>query len=188
MGQAIRAGDPRINWIDILWLGFLAQDDLPPVKLPPQRSPWEVVAPRKETASLRLSVEAEIDQFQLEEEEGAPERFVELSDSAAKIDRLSVAHSPRLMVARVDTRSEEEEMALNLRRGLKDLVAGRKGSSSKDAPKVQLPSNPALPPSPFPLRPALQPKFVEEEEEEEEDRGRGDCPTKGAEITKNKQR
>ena len=60
---------------------------------------------------------------------------MELSDSEANFDRFSVAHSPRLVVARINTSStEEEEMALNLRRGLKDLVAGRKGSSSKDSP------------------------------------------------------
>ena len=42
-------------------------------------------------------------------------------------------------------------MALNPRRGLKDLVAGRKGSSSKDAPQTQLPPNPPLPPLSSPL-------------------------------------
>ena len=49
-------------------------------------------------------------------------------------------------------------MALNLRRGLKDLVAKRKGSSSKDAPQTLLPPNPPLPPLPFPLDPNLQKK------------------------------
>ena len=40
-------------------------------------------------------------------------------------------------------------MALNLRRGLKDLVTGRNnGSSSKEAPKTQLPPIPPLPPLP----------------------------------------
>ena len=77
---------------------------------------------------------------------------MELSDSEAEFDRLSAAHSPRHVVAWVDTSSEEEEeMALNPRRGLKDLVAGRKGSSSKDAPKTQLPPNPPFPPFPSPL-------------------------------------
>ena len=42
-------------------------------------------------------------------------------------------------------------MALNPRSGLKDLVAGRKGSSSKDAPQTQLPPNPPLPPLSSPL-------------------------------------
>ena len=60
-GQAIRAGDPRIHWIDISWPGFLAQRDLPPVELPPPHSPREVAAPREETASSHFSLEAEID-------------------------------------------------------------------------------------------------------------------------------
>ena len=34
IGHAIRAGDPRINRIDVSRLDFLAQDDLPPVRLP----------------------------------------------------------------------------------------------------------------------------------------------------------
>ena len=34
IGHAIRIGDPRINRIDVSRPYFLAQDDLPPVKLP----------------------------------------------------------------------------------------------------------------------------------------------------------
>ena len=34
IGHAIKAGDPRINRIDVSRLDFLAQDDLPPVRLP----------------------------------------------------------------------------------------------------------------------------------------------------------
>ena len=49
-------------------------------------------------------------------------------------------------------------MALNLRRGLKDLVARRKGSLSKDAPQTLLPPNPPLPLLPYPLDPKLQKK------------------------------
>ena len=61
--QAIRAGDPRINRIDISRPSFLAQDDLPPVELPSQHSPWEIASPREETASSCLSLKAEIDKF-----------------------------------------------------------------------------------------------------------------------------
>ena len=39
VGQAIRVGDPRIHRIDVSRPSFLAQRDLPPVELPPQRSP-----------------------------------------------------------------------------------------------------------------------------------------------------
>ena len=34
---------------------------------------------------------------------------IELSDSETKFDRFSVAHSSRLIIARVDTSSKEEE-------------------------------------------------------------------------------
>ena len=99
VGQVIRAGDPRIHRIDVSRPGFLAREGLPPVELPLQRSSREVTIPREETTSSRLSLEAEIGQFQLEEEEGAPKRLVELSYSEAEFDRLSVVHSPRLVVA-----------------------------------------------------------------------------------------
>ena len=39
-----------------------------PVELPPQLAFLKVAAPREETTSSRLSLEEEIDQFQLEEE------------------------------------------------------------------------------------------------------------------------
>ena len=66
-------------------------------------------------------------------------------------------------------------MALNLRRGLKDLIAGRnKGSSSKEVPKSQVVDNlPLSPPHPItslgliPL-PNLKKKRKEQELEEGE--------------------
>ena len=134
----------------------MAREDLPLVELPLQCFPQEVAILREETTSLRLSLEAKINQFHLEEEGEAQDRHVELSDSEADFDRFSTAHFLRLMVAQIDTSSEEEEeMALNPRRGLKDLVAERKGSLSKDAPQTQLPPNPPLPvlPSPLDLHP-----------------------------------
>ena len=124
----------------------MAREDLPPVELPFQRSPQEVAIPREETSSSRLFLEAEINQFHLEEEGEAQDRPVELSNSEADFDRSFATHPLRLVVDQVDTSSEEEEeMALNPRRGLKYLVARRKGSSSKDAPQTQLPSNPPYP-------------------------------------------
>ena len=58
-------------------------------------------------------------------------------DSEGKLDKASAAYSPKLIVARIDPSSkEDEEMDLNPKRGLKDLIAGRnKGSSSKEVPK-----------------------------------------------------
>ena len=68
VGQAIRAGDPRLARIDVFKPVFLAWRDLLPVKLPIQCMPQEVAVLREETASIQLSFEAEIDQFHLEDE------------------------------------------------------------------------------------------------------------------------
>ena len=172
-GQAIRAGDPRIHWIDILRPGFLAWEDLPPVELPLQRPPRKVVILREETASSCLSLEAEIDKFHFEEEE-VQDRTMEISDSEADLNRSSTTHLFEFVVTRVDTNSEEEEeMTLNPKRGLRDLVVGRKGSSSKDAPQTQLPPNPPLPPLPSILglhsNPNLQKKKRKGKEIKEEE-------------------
>ena len=56
----------------------------------------------------RLSLEAEIDQFHLEDEEGVLERPVEVLDSETESNRLSTTHTQKLIVARFDTSSEEE--------------------------------------------------------------------------------
>ena len=132
---------------------FLARKDLPPIELPFHHSPREVATPREETTSSRLSLEAEIDQFHLEEEGEVQERPMELLDFEGKLDKSSAAHFPTLIIARVDGSSEEEEdMALNPRKGLKDILIERnKGSSSKEALKTLLPPNLPPPPLPSPL-------------------------------------
>ena len=104
---------------------------------------------REESSFSCRSLDAEIDQFHFEEVEGAPEKLVELSDSEHEFDRFSIAHSPRLIVARVDISSEvkEEGMDLKPRTGLKGLLANRnKGLTSKEVPKTQVPPNLPLPP------------------------------------------
>ena len=149
VGHAIRAGDPRINQIDVSRLGFLAREDLPLVELPIQRSPRVVVAQREETATSRLSLEVEIDQFYLEEDKEERENpIIQLPDFEDKLDRQSAAQSPKLIIARVDRSSkEEEEMDINSRKGLKGLIAARnKWGSSKDVPKSQVPANLQPPP------------------------------------------
>ena len=81
-----------------------------------------------------------------------PKRPVELSDSEADLDRFSTTHSLRLIVARVDNSSEDEEggMDLKQRTSLKGLLANRnKGSTSKEVPKTQVPLS--LPPPPLPM-------------------------------------
>ena len=80
VGQALRAGNPKLARIDVSKLGFLAQRKLPTVVLPVQHIPQEVAIPREESVSTCLSLEAEIDQFHLDEEEGAPNKPVELSN------------------------------------------------------------------------------------------------------------
>ena len=95
---------------------------------------------------MQLSFEAEIDQFHLEDEEGVAERPVELLDSETELDRLSVAHLLDLTATIVGTNSEEKEEEEE-EEGM-DLMASRnKGSTSKEVPKAQVPTNlPPLPP------------------------------------------
>ena len=63
VGNAIRASDPRLAWIDVSVLGFLAREGTVQVELPSHCFPHEEVVSREETASSRLSLEAEINQF-----------------------------------------------------------------------------------------------------------------------------
>ena len=76
---------------------------------------------------------------------------MELLDSKTESDKFSTAHPPKLIVARVDTSSEEEEEGMDPKQitALKGLLANRnKGSTSKEAPKTQV--HPSLPPPPSP--------------------------------------
>jgi len=130
--------------------GFLARRDLPPVELPLQRSPRKVVASREETSFSRLSLEAKIDRFHFEEGgEKQVEPIIHLLDSEEELDRHSTAHSPKLIIAHVDSDSiEKEEMLLdNKKTGLCDLLknrgAGLQGASGSKPP-------PVLPPPPLP--------------------------------------
>ena len=58
IGHAIRAGDPRINRVDVSKPKFLAQDDLPPVRLPIQQIPPQLIVPLQQVP-FEASVEAE---------------------------------------------------------------------------------------------------------------------------------
>ena len=68
VGHAIRASDPRLAQIDVSVPRFQAREDIVQVELPFHRAPLEATIPREETASTRLSLEVEIDQFLLEED------------------------------------------------------------------------------------------------------------------------
>ena len=107
------------------------------VELPYCRSPHEATILKEETASSRLSFEAEIDQFHLKEEGEEP--MIQVSDLEGELNRSSVVRSPKLIVAQVDNNlEEEEEMALNKRKGLKEILAERnKRSASYDTPGSQ---------------------------------------------------
>ena len=97
---------------------------------------------------LHLSLEEKIDRFQFIEER-TPERFVEISDSKAESDRLSIAHQPGQTVTFIETSFEEvEAMDLKKRPSLRGLMANRgKGATSPEAPKAQTPANLPSPPS-----------------------------------------
>ena len=68
VGQAIRAGSPRLARIDVSIPGFLARRDLPPVQLPTQRVLPKVVAPGEGADSSHSFLEDQIDQFRFAEE------------------------------------------------------------------------------------------------------------------------
>jgi len=98
---------------------------------------------------------------------------VEVPDSEDKLDRVFGVHPSGLVITRPDKSSEdeEEEMALNQRKGLRDLMVGRnKGSSSKEVPKSQPTDNL---PSPSPPPTTAVGLLHSEHEEEEEGLGIG---------------
>ena len=161
IGHAIRAGDPRINCIDVSKSDFLARESLPPVRLsipqlpppliiPLQQVPLEApVVAEEEIASSRLSLEEEIDQFRFAEDVGPSEKLVDISDSKTESVNLSSVHPKQLIITRIDSESEEEKEVMDQKKrpGLKGLIASKnKGGSSKEAPKTQLPAIP--PPHP----------------------------------------
>ena len=94
-----------------------------------------------------------IDQFHLEEErkeQGEP--MIQVLDLEDKLERSSGVRTSGIIVARIDNSSEEEkeEMSLNRKRDLRELLANKaKGSVTKDASGSQPPL--PLPPPPLPL-------------------------------------
>ena len=104
IGHAIRAGDPRIQRIDVSKPDFLAQEDLPPIRLPIQQIPHSLIIPlqqvpleapivaEEEIASSRLSLEEEIDQFHFVEDVGPSEKPVDILDFETESVNLSSIH------------------------------------------------------------------------------------------------
>ena len=161
IGHAIRAGDPRINRIDVSKPDFLARKDLPPVRLhvqqipppliiPLQQVPLEApVAAKEEIASSRLSLEEEIDQFRFVEGVGLSEKPVDILEFETESVNISSMHPRQLIITQVDLESEEEEEQMDPKKrpGLKGLLASRnKEGSSKEVSKTQPPIIPPPPP------------------------------------------
>ena len=132
-------------------LGFVAQEDIMLVELLAHLFPREKVILREQTASLRLSLKAEINQFHLEEEgEEQGEPVIQVLNSKDKPDRFSGVRTSNLVITCIDNSSEEEEekMALKKKKGLCEILADRaKGPMPKNTPGSQ--PLPALPPSSF---------------------------------------
>ena len=146
VGNVIRMGDPRLAQIDISRPNFLARDNLPPVALPlPQILPKVAAAPEKEIASLRLSLEEEIDKFHFDEEENSGVPLVTISDAEGEADRHSGVHTPLLVTARPDSSFKEEEDSMTLNKGnksLRELMASwGKVLTSQEVAKSQIPTN-----------------------------------------------
>ena len=158
VGHTIRAGDPRIHHIDVSKPDFLASEDLPPVRLPVQQIPPQLVIPLQQVlleapvaaeekiASSRLSLEEGIDQFRFVEDVGPSEKPVDILDFETESINISSVHPRQLIIMQIDSGSKEQ-MDQKKRPGLRELLASRnKGGSSKEAPKTQPPEIPAPPP------------------------------------------
>ena len=151
IGHAIRAGDPRINRIDVSKPDFLAWDDLPPVRLPIQQIPPPLIIPlqqvpleapvaaEEEIASFWLSLEEEIDQFRFVEDVWPSKKPIDILDSETESINLSSVHPKQLIITWIDSESEEEEEEMDQKKrpSLKGLLASRnKWGSSKEVPTV----------------------------------------------------
>ena len=77
-----------------------------PVGIPLVPTLPEAVAPREETASSRLSLEEEIDQFYLEEEkEDRGVQVIPISNAEDEFDRLSSVPTSVIVLAHLDSSS-----------------------------------------------------------------------------------
>ena len=161
IGHTIRAGDPRINCINVSKPNFLAREVLPPVRLPVKQIPPPLIIPlqqvplealvaaEEEIASSRLSLEEEIDQFRFVEDMRPSEKPVDISDSETESVNRSSIHPKQLIITQVDSEFEVEEEQIDQKKrpSLKGLLASRnKGGNSKVAPKTQPLAIPAPPP------------------------------------------
>ena len=173
VGQAIRAGSSRLARIGVSKPRFLARRDLPsitlpvPQNLPPVALPFPQIVPEvaaiseEGIASSRLTLEEEIDKFHFEEETNLRTPLINISDAEGESDRNSSVHTPILVITRPNSSYEEKEDSMALNKGnksLRELMAFRgKESTSKGAPKSQVPSNLPPPPPQIPIDLGLKP-------------------------------
>ena len=128
----------------------MAQDYLPPVRLPVQQIPPQFVVPlqqvpleasveaEEEIASSRLSLEEELDQFRFVKDVGPSEKPVDISDSETDSVDISSVHPRQLVITQIDSESGEEEDQMDQKKSpsLRGLLAKNRGGSSKEAPKT----------------------------------------------------
>ena len=87
--------------------GFLAQRNLQPVVLPPQRILLEAAtASKEEIATSCSSFEEEINKFHFEEDETQGAQIVHISNAEEETDRHSNVHAPILVITHLDSTSE----------------------------------------------------------------------------------
>ena len=158
IGNAIRANDYRLAYIDVSRPHFLAPHNLPPVDHPiPQgiplaAQPFQQVplgqAVAEEGTASSSSLEEEIDKFQFEEEETQVEAIV-ISEAKEEIDEYSCVQTPAPIITYVEDFSdnEEEEMTPKSTPSLRELMKGRnKVPSPQETNKSKHPVNPPPPP------------------------------------------
>ena len=158
IGNAIRANDYRLAYIDVSRPHFLAPHNLPPVDHPiPQgiplaAQPFQQVplgqAVAEEGTASSSSREEEIDKFQFEEEETQVEAIV-ISEAEEETDEYSCIQTSTPIVTYVEDSlaNEAEEMTPKPTPSLRELMKGRnKVPSPQETNKSKHPVNPPPPP------------------------------------------
>ena len=151
-GNAITAGDRRINRIDVARKTFLAPFDLVPVPhpnpqgipvlvQPVQRAPFEPAAEER-IASSTPSLDAQIDRFKFEEDTSEE---VQILSSEEAPDRQSAA--PVLNLALPEDSAEEDMLPLGQLMKNRKTTTAAKGTGTSQ-PQVNLPPPPPPPQAP----------------------------------------
>ena len=112
--------------------------------------------------------------------------MVQVSDSEDKLNKFFDVRTPSLVTARVDDNSKDEEkMALNRKKGMKEFLTERNKGISESPP---LPAPPPPPSSSSYCQLAPHPQLEEEKEREWDNREGESGPPKEAWVAENGQR